>query len=115
MVLIMDNKLLASHTFEIYKLESANKGKEVSAYVTTLVHYAIENEDILFLNKLFNVLDKSKLTSWSLIALLRTTSVYKKDILLWKDFYLFTKQIVSEEGLNVKQHLHGLDKGLNLL
>ncbi|EBY7415717.1 hypothetical protein D6J61_25900, partial [Salmonella enterica subsp. enterica serovar Alachua] len=62
----------------------------------------------------FSSLDRSSLSSWSLIALLRSTNVYKNDISLWKDIYLFTRNVVSEEGLNPKREMYGLDRGLSL-
>ena len=102
------------HYFEIYKLEATNRGKEASAYMTVLMHHAVHYEDLKFLNHFFSSLDRSILSSWSLIALLRSTNVYKNDISLWKDIYLFTRNVVSEEGLNPKREMYGLDRGLSL-
>ncbi len=102
------------HYLEIYKLESTNQGKSASAYTTVLMHHAVRFGDLRFLNIFFEKLNKSQLTSWSLIALLRSTSVYKQDILLWKEFYLFTRELVEKEGLNPKRELYGLDRGISL-
>ena len=102
------------HYFEIYKLEATNRGREASAYMTVLMHNAVHQEDLKFLNHFFSSLNKNSLTSWSLIALLRSTNVYKNDISLWKDLYLFTRDVVSKEGLNPKREMYGLDRGLSL-
>lgn len=102
------------HFFAIYNLEMTNRGREASAYMTVLMHHAVHSEDKKFLNYFFSSIDKNNLTSWSLIALLRSTSVYKNQIPLWKDLYLYTKDIVSKEGLNPKREMYGLDRGLSL-
>lgn len=102
------------HYFEIYKLEATNRGKEASAYMTVLMHHAVHYEDLKFLNHFFSSLNTSSLTSWSLIALLRSTNVYKNDISSWKDIYLFTRNVVSQEGFNPKREMYGLDRGLSL-
>ena len=91
-----------------------NRGREASAYMTVLMHHAVQSEDKKFLNYFFSSIDKNNLTSWSLIALLRSTSVYKNQIPLWKDLYLYTKDIVSKEGLNPKREMYGLDRGLSI-
>ncbi|MEF0434051.1 hypothetical protein PX095_03815, partial [Acinetobacter baumannii] len=67
-----------------------------------------------FLNNFFQELNKSSLTSWSLIALLRSTNVYKNQISLWKEMYLYTQNVVINEGLNPKREMYGLDRGLNI-
>lgn len=102
------------HYLEVYKLESTNQGKSASAYMTVLMHYAVRSGDVKFLNTFFEKLNKTQLTSWSLIALLRSTSIYKQEIVLWKDFYMFTRELVENSGLNPKRELYGLDRGLSL-
>ena len=102
------------HFFAIYNLEMTNRGREASAYMTVLMHHAVHSEDKKFLNYFFSSIDKNNLTSWSLIALLRSTSVYKNQIHLWKDLYLYTRDIVSKEGLNPKREMYGLDRGLSI-
>lgn len=102
------------HYFEIYKLEATNRGREASAYMTVLMHHAVQVEDLKFLNNFFHELNKSSLTSWSLIALLRSTNVYKNQISLWKEIYLYTQKVVINEGLNPKREMYGLDRGLNI-
>ena len=102
------------HYVEVYKLESTNQGRSASAYMTVLMHYAVRSGDVKFLNTFFEKLNRTQLTSWSLIALLRSTSVYKQDIVLWKDFYVFTRDLVEKSGLNPKRELYGLDRGLSL-
>lgn len=102
------------HYVEVYKLESTNQGRSASAYMTVLMHYAVRSGDVKFLNNFFEKLNRTQLTSWSLIALLRSTSVYKQDIVLWKDFYVFTRELVEKSGLNPKRELYGLDRGLSL-
>ena len=102
------------HYLEVYKLESTNQGRSASAYITVLMHYAVRSGDVKFLNNFFEKLNRTQLTSWSLIALLRSTSVYKQDIVLWKDFYVFTRELVEKSGLNPKRELYGLDRGLSL-
>ena len=102
------------HYVEVYKLESTNQGRSASAYMTVLMHYAVRSGDVKFLNTFFEKLNRTQLTSWSLIALLRSTSVYKQNIVLWKDFYVFTRELVEKSGLNPKRELYGLDRGLSL-
>lgn len=102
------------HYVEVYKLESTNQGRSASAYMTVLMHYAVRSGDVKFLNTFFEKLNRTQLTSWSLIALLRSTSVYKQEIVLWKDFYVFTRELVEKSGLNPKRELYGLDRGLSL-
>ena len=111
-----DNKLNSNVSIapEVYKLESTNQGRSASAYITVLMHYAVRSGDVKFLNTFFEKLNKTQLTSWSLIALLRSTSVYKQDVVLWKDFYVFTRELVEKSGLNPKRELYGLDRGLSL-
>lgn len=102
------------HFFAIYNLEMTNRGREASAYMTVLIHHAVYSEDKKFLEYFFSSIDKKNLTSWSLIALLRSTSVYKNQISLWKDLYLYTKDVVAKEGLNPKREMYGLDRGLSI-
>ncbi|EPL6860376.1 TPA: hypothetical protein JI044_03305 [Acinetobacter baumannii] len=101
------------HYLEVYKLESTNQGRSASAYMTVLMHHAVRSGDIKFLNTFFEKLNMTQLTFWSLIALLRSTSVYKQDIALWKDFYVFTRELIESSGLNPKRELYGLDRGLS--
>lgn len=102
------------HYFEIYSLEMTNRGREASAYMTVLMHHAVHSEDKKFLTYFFSSINKHNLTSWSLIALLRSTSIYKNQIPLWKELYLYTKDVVSKEGLNPKREMYGLDRGLSI-
>lgn len=104
----------SNHYFEIYKLEATSRGREASAYMAVLMHHAIRSEDTRFLKYFFETLNKSNLTSWSLISLLRSTNVYKNNIPLWKDLYLYTQEVVIKEGLNPKREMYGLDRGLSL-
>ena len=94
--------------------DTTNQGRSASAYMTVLMHYAVRSGDVKFLNTFFEKLNRTQLTSWSLIALLRSTSVYKQDIVLWKDFYVFTRELVEKSGLNPNRELYGLDRGLSL-
>lgn len=98
-----------SHLFRIYMFEKKNQKKQAATYTTILMHYAVRCESTDTIDEFFNILDKSCLTSWSLIALLRTTYTYRKKINNWKDLYNFTYTQVEKEGLSTMKELYGLD------
>jgi len=105
---------LNQHTLQIYTLEKNNLNKEASTYITALMHFSVYDNDVNFLDNFFKVINKKELSSWSLIALLRSTSVYKKNIGLWKEFYLHTRQVLIDENLNPDQEMYGLNRGLSI-
>ena len=107
-------KWLEDHYQKLYNYERDSEGKSASVYMTTLMYYEIRSKGVSFLNEFFQKLDLKKLSRWSLIALLRSTNVYKHKIPLWKATYLFTYELVEREGLCPKQRLYGLDRGLDL-
>ncbi|MDA3439638.1 hypothetical protein [Acinetobacter bereziniae] len=103
------------HINKLYSLEQLDKGHQASIYSTVLMHYAIRCESTHDISIFFEYLNISLLTSWSLIALLRSTNAYKNDIKFWRDLYLLTYSKVESEGLNPKQELYGLDRGIQVL
>lgn len=103
---------LHDHINKLYILEILDKGRDASVYSVVLMHYAIRYSEIDHINEFFRLLDGHLLTSWSLIALLRSTSKYKAKIEAWKDLYYFTYSKVQDEGLNPERELYGLNRGL---
>lgn len=99
---------------KIYELELENRNEDVSDYTTVLMHSWMRNKDIDSIDFFIKNLDKKSVTRWSLIALLRTTCVYKHEIESWKDLFLYTRKYLNDNGHNAKRLLMGLDRGLGL-
>lgn len=91
----------------IYELESKNKYKECCIYIGTEFHYLIRN-DIEVIEEVFNLLDFTKLSSWSQISLLRLTFSFKETITRWKDLLIFTKEYFDSKGYDTQKNLYGL-------
>ena len=73
------------------------------------MRHAVYHNNIEYINRFVGILDKKQLTSWSLIALLRSISTCKSDIYEWTDLLKFSTQKVASEGLNPKIELYGLE------
>lgn len=95
------------HIFNIYMLEK-QEGRKACIYVTILTHFAMKNAHIDSINYLIESLDESAVTSWSLMALLRTTYSSRLRINKWDRLYKVTYDHVLEEGLDPVRELHGL-------
>lgn len=102
------------HYNRIYELEAENRNEDVSGYTTVLMHSWMRIKDIDSIDFFIKNLDKKLVTRWSLIALLRTTCVYKYEIESWKDLFLYTRKYLNDNGHNAKRLLMGLDRGLGL-
>lgn len=98
-----------NHIYNIYMFEKNHEGIKASTYTSILMHVAIRNEPLEHIDAFFYTIDENYLTSWSLIALLRTTYTYRRHMTHWKKLYVFTYDKVEEEGLNPRQELYGLD------
>lgn len=99
---------------KIYELEAENRNEDVSGYTTILMHTWMRSKDIDSIDFFIKNLDKKLVSRWSLIALLRTTCVYKHEIESWKDLFLYTRKYLNDNGHNAKRLLMGLDRGLGL-
>lgn len=100
------NKIIS----KIYKLESEKESKEACIYIVSQFHFL--NRDISgtpIVKQLFETIDYRMLSSWSLIALLRSTYCFKSKIPNWISLYDFTKNYLEENGLETKKELYGLD------
>ena len=100
------NKIIS----KIYKLESEKESKEACIYIVSQFHFL--NRDISgtpIVKQLFETIDYRMLSSWSLIALLRSTYCFKSKIPNWISLYDFTKNYLEENGFETKKELYGLD------
>lgn len=102
------------HYNKIYQLEKNKKEEAVSSYTTILMYALVKENDIDSIDIFIKNLDRTLVSRWSLIALLRTTCVYKHEIASWKDLFLYTRKYLNDNGHNAKRLLMGLDRGLRL-
>lgn len=105
--LLSENEMI-NHLSQIYLFESRKEVYKASAYTTLIMRCAIHNNNVKYINKFIGLLDKKHLTSWSLIALLRSVSVCKNDVNEWADLLSFSNKKVVDEGLDPKIELYGL-------
>lgn len=103
------------HYSKIYELEKNKMEEAVSSYTTILMYALVKENDIDSIDIFIKNLDRTLLSRWSLIALLRTTCVYKHEIESWKDLFLYTRTYLNDNGHNAKRLLMGLDRGLGLV
>ena len=95
---------------KIYKLEAEKESKEACIYIASQLHFL--NRDISgthIVIHLFKNIEYRMLSSWSLIALLRSTYCFKSKIPDWESLYNYTKDYFEESGLDTKKELYGLD------
>lgn len=98
-----------NHMYKIYIFEKRNEGRKACTYASMLMHFAVRYESVDTIDTFFESLDKTAMTSWSLMALLRTTYSYRRRISQWDKMYRVTYDQIKHEGLNPKRELHGLD------
>lgn len=96
--------------FEIYKYEERKQVDIASTYASILMHYALKNKEYEEINSFFKLFDGKKLSSWSLIAFLTSTYMYRKDISYWKNLYQITYNVLEREGENPEIELLGLER-----
>ena len=101
---------ITTHCNNIYFFEFTKDVYKVSAYTTFIMRYAVHHNNVEYINKFIEALDKTYLTSWSLIALLRSTSICKNDITEWEHLFDFSAQKIMNEGLNPRKELYGLKR-----
>jgi hypothetical protein len=94
----------------IYFLEINNEGRKANTYSTFLMHYAVRHESTESIDNFLKDLDYKYLTSWSLIAFLRTTYSYRFRLTYWKKLYELTHKQILEENLDPRIELMGLKK-----
>lgn len=100
---------------QVIHLESIQSYKESACKLHELLFHLERQENPLsLLSKVFTILRQKDLSTWVLITLIRTTSIYKNDIDLWLEFYNVTKNKVLELGLNPNVELYGLDRNLKV-
>ena len=95
---------------KIYKLEAEKESKEACIYIASQLHFL--NRDISgthIVIHLFKNIEYRMLSSWSLIALLRSTYCFKSKIPDWESLFNYTKDYFEESGLDTKKELYGLD------
>lgn len=107
--LLSESKML-THCNEIYFFELTKEAYKASTYTTFIMRYAIHHNNIEYINKFIGILDKKHLTSWSLIALLRSISICKNEITEWEHLLDFSTGKVIEEGLDPRKELYGLKR-----
>lgn len=112
-MLLSESKIL-THCNKIYFFELTKEVYKASNYITFLMRYAIHHNNIDYVNKFISILDKKYLTSWSLIALLRSISVCKNKITEWECLLNFSVGKVIEENLDPKKELYGLISEKNI-
>lgn len=98
-----------NNMYEIYVFEKNNEGKKACTYASMLMHFAVRYESVDTIDTFFESLDKTAMTSWSLMALLRTTYSYRSRLSQWERLYEATYDQVVREGLNPRRELHGLN------
>lgn len=98
-----------NHMYKIYLFEKRNEGRKACTYASILMHFAVRYESVDTIDTFLASLDKNAMTSWSLMALLRTTYSYRRRISQWDKLYKVTYDQIEEEGLSPKRELYGLD------
>lgn len=97
------------HLDIVYYLEFESKSRDACTYLhKNVLFYPMHSGDLEFITYLFNTIDIHKLSSFSLITLLRTTSTYKKELPMWHDVLYHTISVVTNEGLDPKKELYGM-------
>ena len=95
---------------KIYRLEVEKESREACIYIVSQFH--LLNRDpkgFKIIQAIFNTVEYRMLSSWSLIALLRTTYYCKQKIDTWQSLYDFTRDYFEVSGLDTKKELHGLN------
>lgn len=108
--MLLSESEIINHCNKIYFFELTKDVHKVSAYTTFIMRYAIHRNNVEYINKFIENLDKKYLTSWSLIALLRSISICKSEITEWEYLFDLSMQKVISEGLNPRQELYGLKR-----
>lgn len=107
--LLSENEII-NHCNNIYFFELTKDVYKVSAYTTFIMRYAAYHKNVEYINRFIEVLDKTYLTSWSLIALLRSISTCKSDVTEWEHLLEFSTQKIRDEGLDPRKELYGLKR-----
>lgn len=83
-------------------------GPEQSKLVSTIVYNIMRQDSLIDLLFLYDTLDFDKMDTYGLIALLRTSSVYKDSIPKYKQCISVTSEKLIVKNLDVKKQLWGL-------
>lgn len=102
-----ESVLSSNYIYEIYRLEQSNS-RQACIYVNIVMHFLMENNDLRSINHLIDTLDKNRVTSWSLIPILRNTYSNKSRMPKWNDLYETAYKQIQNEGLNPSIELIGL-------
>jgi hypothetical protein len=97
------------HLDIVYYLDSSNKQKDACTYLhKNVLFQPMHSGDLEFITYLFNTIDIHKLSSFSLITLLRTTSCYKKEVSKWAEVLKYTDSLLKSEGIDSEKELYGM-------
>ncbi|HHT7700751.1 hypothetical protein ACFGW3_05935 [Pasteurella multocida] len=107
---LLSEREMVSHFNKIYFFEVIKDEYKASAYTTLIMRHALHHNKIEYVNKFIKSLDKEQLTSWSLIALLRSVSICKNDISEWAVLLDFSTRKIINEGLDPIRELYGLER-----
>ena len=98
-----------THLYRFGEIEIKSSSKEMSLIVSPLVR----NADLKGLQNLWQSINFYDLTTASLIALLRGSSVYKKDLEFWTKAYMILLNKCISLGLDPLKELYGLAREMS--
>jgi hypothetical protein len=101
--LIVDTFIL-----NVYSLESKKEPRKACIYIVEEFHKFFQ-KDTIVVNKIISNIEYDKLSSWSLMALLRMSYHVKYKIDNWNSLLFFTKQYLEDNNLDSKKELYGLE------
>lgn len=98
-----------NHMYKIYLFEKRNEGRKACTYASILMHFAMRYESVDNIDSFLESLNVKAMTSWSLMAMLRYTYIYRHRMSQWEKLYNVTYKQIEKEGLNPRKELYGLD------
>lgn len=93
-----------------YKLDEGGFGRIAAQEVMLFVEKNLKRNGLTEANRLLELADVSKLSSRSLIGLIRSTSRLKDKLPAWKVAYLNSRAMISKQGKNPDALFVGLTK-----
>lgn len=94
----------------VYELDKAGFGRSAAQEVMLFVERNLRRNGLLETNRLLELADTSRLSSRSLIGLIRSTARLKDRLPAWKKAYLSSRKQVSNQGKNPDTLFVGLPK-----
>ena len=94
----------------VYGLDQAGFGRSAAQEVMCFVEKKLKRNALIETNRLLELADTSRLSSRSLVGLVRSTSRLKDRLPAWEGVYLKSREQVSKQGKNPDTLFVGLPK-----